>query len=233
MAAQLKLTANSWQLLLKDIGNFISESEAVKALLSSIRDLLDYLRKSLDENKEAWIELVSGGINFALEAFRLMLKVIALVTKDLVSQSLIFIKITKLYAKFKAPFLLPKLEEAESMVLGLAEIGMGADKLADSIEDVQKKITDATGAQLEFTSSAKGFDEMLSEVQKFGKGAEAVFKGLLDSGIGATAAFEMVTKAAKQAADMKGLSEGQLSVFNALKEAGFDTAEAFDKRTPG
>ncbi|MHC4744566.1 MAG: phage tail tape measure protein, partial [Planctomycetota bacterium] len=227
MAAQLKLTGDSWQLLLRDIGDFISESEGVKELLAGIRDLFEYLRDSLEENREAWIKFVSGGLNFFLEAAELVLKAIELITKDLVGQSLVFIKITKLWAKFKAPSLLPKLEEAEDMVHGLAEIGMGAGKLAEAIDDVQKKITDATGAQLAFTSGAKGFEEMEKEVRKFGKGAEAVFQSLLDSGVGATAAFEMVTEAADRASKLEGLTAGQLSVFKALEEAGFSSAEAF------
>lgn len=67
-ASQAKLTGQAWENLQKAAGDFVTQSEAIKEILAGARKAFERLEKSLIDNRESWVKLVSGGIVFFMDA---------------------------------------------------------------------------------------------------------------------------------------------------------------------
>jgi TP901 family phage tail tape measure protein len=144
-AAQVKLVQNNWELLLKTLGDFITQGKIGKEILGFLIDVLVRITDSLIENREQWVKMVGGGMNLALVALDAMLTASGLFIAGLakLGRALIWVQSLMTFGAANK-----WLEDMDEMARQMEAFGEGLLRGATEVDLLQEKIEMATKIQL-------------------------------------------------------------------------------------
>lgn len=167
--SQVQLVQNNWEVFIGTLGDFITQSEPVKAILEFIVVRLTLLTESLEKNNTEWTKFTSGGISLAVGAIEAFLLAIGLVITGIAKLGAGIVWIAERFGKVLAPALIEQSVAmsdsftafGESILRGAAEVHLLGEAVRTAT-DIQLAQTDA---QDEGTGSAEALRDALAALE--------------------------------------------------------------------
>jgi TP901 family phage tail tape measure protein len=162
-AAQVKVVQNHWEILLKTLGDFITQGKIGKEILKILIDVLIRMTDSLIRNREQWIRLVGGGIDLALGGMDAFLTVTGLMIGGLAKLGKALLWVGDLLPQTQPE---SWIRSQRAMVEQLEAFGEGLLRGAAEVDLLQERLQFATKVQLDNAEAQKKASAQTLEFRK-------------------------------------------------------------------